>query len=431
MGTKGERRKNKPGRGMEMGLHSLEMGLALFFCMVTDGLRADLPALLVTESGKRVQSVAEWEKTRRPEILKLFQSCVFGRRPVERPANLWFEQDGDAVGMISGRAIRKKVRIRYRGAGGEGLIRLTAFIPKSDRPAPAFVLICNRDPKKNIDPDRNEKSQFWPVEEIISRGYAALAFFNGDVGPDCYNGFTNGVHAVFQPNPAVRKPDSWGTLSGWAWGASRVMDWIETEPLLDKTHVAVIGHSRGGKTALWCGATDRRFALTISNDSGCGGAKLNRMDLPQSEQIGQITRSFPHWFCKNFSTYANHKDALPVDQHELIALMAPRLVYVASASQDKWAGPPGEFRSCQLASPVWELYGKKGLAGDAFPLPGTSLQEGCIGYHLREGKHDLLLYDWERYMDFADRHGFKKAARAGYAVRPPLAGTRTGSRSTP
>jgi hypothetical protein len=203
----------------------------------------------------------------------------------------------------------------------------------------------------------------------------------------------------------VRTADSWGTIAAWAWGASRVMDWIETEKLIDAAHVGVVGHSRGGKTALWCGATDSRFALTISNNSGCGGAKLNRMDLPKSESIARITKVFPHWFCSTFTQYGTNLDALPVDQHMLIALMAPRLAYVASATQDHWAGPPGEFQSCVLASPVWKLYGKEGLVGNAFPSADTPLHGGgSVGYHLRTGKHDLTIYDWERYMDFADKH---------------------------
>jgi hypothetical protein len=363
-----------------------------------------IPALLTTAGGKDVKTADEWEKIRRPELLGLFVENEFGKRPVERPDTLRFEKDGEDVTMLDGKAIRKKVFIIYRGPGGEGRIRLTAFIPKSAKPAPAFVLICNRDPEKDIDPERKIKSPFWPVEEIVGRGYAALAFFNGDVAPDQWTGFTNGVHAVFQPGAKARKADSWATISGWAWGASRVMDWIETEPTIDKARVAIIGHSRGGKTALWCGATDTRFALTISNDSGCGGAKLNRMDLPKSEHIAQITKGFPHWFCTNYLKYAGHEDELPMDQHELLALMAPRLLCVGSATEDAWAGQPGEFRSCQLATPAWELYGKKGLVGEKFPAPDTPLNEGCIGYHVRTGKHDLALPDWQCYMDFADRH---------------------------
>jgi hypothetical protein len=363
----------------------------------------ELPDVLRTAAGQRVDSAANWEQVRRPEVLELFKTQVYGRNPVGRPDTLRVECVDNGTARMDGQALRKRVVLRYTGPGGEGAIRVTAFIPKAAKPAPAFLLICNR-PEKNIDPERLEKSPFWPAEELVARGYAALAFYNGDVDPDTNDGFTNGVHGVFQPDPSARQPDAWGTLAAWAWGASRVMDWIETEPLLDARHVAVVGHSRGGKTALWSGATDTRFALTISNDSGCGGAKLNRMDLPKSESIARITKVFPYWFCENFVKYRDNESALPLDQHMLIALIAPRLAYVASASLDDWAGQPGEFRSCQLASPVWPLYGLKGLVGDAFPPPDTPLHEGCVGYHLRTGKHDLTLYDWQRYMDFADKH---------------------------
>jgi hypothetical protein len=367
------------------------------------GAGTDVPDVLKTLSGKTVDSAAVWESERRPEVFELFKTHVYGRNPVERPDTLRFEQIEPDKEMMDGAALRKRVRICYSGPGGEGGFALTAFIPKSVKPAPAFLLICNRDPVKNIDPDRVEKSTFWPAEEIVARGYAALAFFNGDIDPDRHDGFTNGVHGVFQPDPSVRGDDAWGTIAAWAWGASRVMDWIETEPLINAARVAVVGHSRGGKTALWCGASDTRFALTISNNSGCGGAKLNRMSLPRSESIAIINKALPHWFCTNFKQYGADEGALPVDQHMLVALMAPRLVYVASATFDDWAGQPGEFRSCELASPVWRLYRNQGLVG-VWPPPDTPMHEGRIGYHLRSGKHNLELYDWERFMDFADRH---------------------------
>ena len=365
---------------------------------------AEVPDVLKTVAGQPVTTSVAWEQVRRPEVLELFKAQVFGRNPVERPDTLRFEPLEADKQMVDGKALRKRVNIRYTGPGGSGCIELTAFIPKTAKPAPAFVLICNRSSAKNIDPDRVDKNPFFPVEELVARGYAALAYYNGDVDPDDFDGFTNGVHGVFQPDPKVRTADSWGTLAAWAWGASRVMDWIETQPTIDRARVGVVGHSRGGKTALWCGASDPRFALTVSNDSGCGGAKLNRMDLPKSEGIARINKVFPHWFCGNYKQYGDNEAALPVDQHMLIALIAPRLAYVASASLDDWAGQPGEFRSCVLASPVWQLYGLKGLVGDTFPAPDTPLQEGRIGYHLRTGKHDLSLYDWQRYMDFADKH---------------------------
>lgn len=382
--------------------HAMAMSLLVVGTAVMGA--SEIPDVLKMADGTPVTSVEAWEVKRRPEVLELFKAHVFGRNPVERPKNLRFESLGPDREMMDSKAIRKRVAICYKGPGGEGRIAVTAFIPKGDKPVPAFVLICNRSPDVHIDPDRVAKSPFWPAEQLIARGYAAVAFYNGDVDPDTFDGFTNGVHGVFQPDPALRKPDTWGTIAAWAWGASRVMDWIESEKMIDRTHVAVIGHSRGGKTALWCGATDQRFALTISNNSGCGGAKLNRLKLPKSESIARITKVFPHWFCSNFKKYGTGLDALPVDQHMLVALLAPRLVYVASASLDDWAGQPGEFRSCVLASPVWKLYGKEGLVGTTFPAPDTPLQAGNVGYHLRTGKHDLALYDWERYMDFADKH---------------------------
>jgi hypothetical protein len=387
---------------------SLLSGVLIVGCTLTHA--AGIPDVLRTAAGEKIASPARWETERRPEVLELFKTHVYGRNPVGRPESLRFAADAGTE-MLSGRALRKKILITYSGPGGKGEIRVTAFIPKATKPAPAFLLICNRSPEKNLDPERLVKSPFWPVEELVVRGYAALAFYNGDVDPDTYDGFTNGVHGVFQPDPSVRQPDAWGTIAAWAWGASRVMDWIETEPLLDRTRVAVAGHSRGGKTALWCGANDTRFALTISNDSGCGGAKLNRMDLPKAESIARINKALPHWFCANFKQYGDNEESLPLDQHMLVALLAPRLAYVASASEDDWAGQPGEFRSCVLASPVWQLYGLTGLAGDTFPPPDKPLQEGRVGYHLRSGKHDLTVYDWQRYMDFADRHWGSSGSR--------------------
>jgi len=365
---------------------------------------SEIPELLKMADGRPVTSVAAWEAQRRPEVLELFKTYMYGRNPVERPAGLRFDPLGEDTEMSDGKVVRKGVAIGYQGPGGTGRINVVAFIPKREQPVPVFVLISHRALEKRLDPGGVEQNPFWPVEKIVARGYAAVAFYVGDVDPDAFDGFTNGVHGVFQPDPKARMPDAWGSLAAWAWGASRVMDWIEQEKKLDAAHVAIVGHSRAGKTALWCGATDPRFALTISNESGCGGAKLNRMELPRSESIARITKTFPHWFGSTFARYGEDLAALPVDQHLLIALIAPRLAYVASASEDAWAGQPGEFQSCVLASPAWTLYGKKGLVGNTFPPVDTPLQDGNIGYHLRTGKHDLTVYDWERYMDFADRH---------------------------
>jgi len=346
----------------------------------------------------------------RKATVAFFAEHEYGVRPVERPPHLAFEaEEPDAV-VMDGAAVRKRVRVTYGGKYGTNSFVVTAFVPaKVKSPAPAFLLICNRDPAENIDPTRTKKSGFWPAEEIVRRGYAAIAFYNGDIAPDRNTGNTVGVFACFEDvNEKYRPLNRWGTISAWAWGASRVMDWVETEPTLDARHVAVVGHSRGGKTALWTAATDVRFAMACVNNSGCSGAKLNRMELPKSEHIVDIFRTFPFWFCPRYTEAVNRDTEVPWDQHQLLATVAPRLLCVASATEDHWAGQRGEFESCRLASPAWEAVGKKGLCTDAFPKPDAPIQAGDVSYHLRTGKHDLSSYDWGVYMDFADKHGWTK-----------------------
>ena len=374
----------------------------------------DVPELMRTAKGVEVKTVADWEKVRRPELFDIFMLNEYGVRPAaaEDRSRVSFKVT-DASEAMDGKAIRKLVKITYKGPCGTLTFPATAFIPKSAKPAPAFLLICNRSAKTNggknpIDPTRAVKSTFWPAEEIVARGYAAITFFNGDVAPDekrarCRRGVFPCVEDVKK-----RNAESWATLSAWAWGASRVMDWIETEPLIDASRVAVVGHSRGGKTALLAGVTDKRFAMACSNDSGCSGAKLNHIDLPASEHISQIIKNFPHWFCRNYAKYIGKEMTMPFDQHEFIALVAPRLVAIASATEDSWAGQRGEWFAGRLASPAWELYGKKGLVESVYPEPEKPQQTGCISYHLRTGKHNLTDYDWKCYMDFADRHGWTK-----------------------
>lgn len=362
-----------------------------------------LPDPLTTTNGTKVTSAEMWQRIRRPEILELFRTHVYGRAPVGRPDGLKFEVWESVAGVMQGAATRKQVRISYRGPGGEGGINLVLFVPAKVKPAPCFVLICNRG-ATNIDPTRVLKSAFWPAERIIARGYAAAAFLNSDVDPDQHDGFTNGVHGLFDPRGVKRPPDAWGTLAAWAWGASRVMDYLVSDKDIDSERVAVIGHSRGGKTALWAGAEDERFAFVISNDSGCGGAALARRRQPKAETIAAINSRFPHWFCENYRRYGNREGDLPVDQHLLAALIAPRLLCIGSASEDLWADPEGEFLSGMAASCVYELFGVEGLKAEGWPPPESPRHEGRIGYHLRPGRHGLTEYDWECYLDFADRH---------------------------
>ena len=332
----------------------------------------------------------------RAETLSWFLSNEYGVRPAaaDKP-HVAFAPLGPDVVMMDGVAVRTRVQIKTAETYGTNAFAVTAFLPATARgPIPAFLLICNRDPGENIDPARERRTEFWPAEEIVRRGYAAIAFYNGDVAPDCAVGNSEGVFACYEDVAAWRKScfrphDAWGTLSAWAWGASRVMDWIVREPRIDAARVAVVGHSRGGKTALLAAVTDTRFAMACVNNSGCSGAKVNRLDLPQSESIAAITRSFPYWFCSNYRMWVNRDKEMPYDQHQFLALMAPRLVAVGSAADDAWAGPAGEDARCRLARADCDDPRK-------------------VHYHIRPGGHGLTLVDWTAYLDFADRQGWHR-----------------------
>lgn len=371
-----------------------------------------VPELMKTSKGEKVITVEQWEKVRAPELLALFEREEYGRRPAaaNERGRVSFEVY-DVCDALDGKAVRKLVRATYKGPNGNFSFPFTAYIPKTataECPAPAFVLATNI--KRGIlDEKQGLSTVLWPVEEIVARGYATAAFRLDMVAADRRGaGFSQGIFPAVQ-NENERDGESWATLSAWAWADSRLLDWMETEPLINAKRVAVVGHSRGGKTAILAGVTDKRFAMVCSNNSGCSGAKLNHVELPKSESIRRILKSFPYWFCGNYRKYAGKEMTMDFDQHELLALIAPRLLCIASATEDHWAGQRGEWWSAKHASPAWELYGEKGLVADSFPSPDSPQQEGCISYHLRTGKHFLAPYDWHCFMDFADRHGWRSA----------------------
>lgn len=380
----------------------------VFFAGIV-GLKAgdgDLPDLFRLENGQTVTNVQMWQNERRPEILDLFRENIYGKVAEAATTNaLKFKMTKRVMGAMSGKADLKQVEISFIGPRGTGTIHLTLFVPTGAGPVPCFVLICNRDPK-NIDPTRQAKSDYWPAETIIDRGYAAAAFWNADVVPDETNAFNEGVFKVFDP-AGKRSPDAWGAIAAWAWGASRVMDYLQTDPDIDPQRIAVVGHSRGGKTALWAGASDERFAMAVSNESGSTGAALARHK--SGERIRDINERFPHWFCENYRRYNDHEELLPVDQHMLAALIAPRLLYIASAAGDAWSDPTNEFLAAVNAQPAYRLFGLQGLSGQVMPEVGHPLLDGHIGYHIRAGEHNLTAYDWEQFLNFADKH-LKKAA---------------------
>jgi hypothetical protein len=386
-----------------------------------------LPDPLTTSTGKKVTTPAEWRETRRAEILELFRANVYGRAPSDTGELTFdvFDKISDALG---GTAIRKQVAINIATAKGTLRVDLLLYLPRSaeQQPVPVLTLLnfhgnhtVNADrsiaiPKNiqqklgknasaptNPEEARGMSSSRFPVQEIIRRGYGLVTAFYGDIDPDFHDCFKNGIHPLFE-RPGERPPDAWAAVSAWSWGLSRIMDYLETDRYVDYSKVAVLGHSRLGKTALWAGAQDERFGIVISNDSGSTGAALARHK--KGETVAAINNSFPHWFCDNYKVYNNREDELPVDQHMLLSLIAPRPVYIASATEDLWADPHNEFLSAVHAEPVYRLFGLDGLSAKTMPPPDQPISHGYIAYHVRTGKHGLTPYDWACYMDYADKH---------------------------
>jgi hypothetical protein len=273
-------------------------------------------------------------------------------------------------------------------------------LPESWSPNnPDFGIEANR----AVAASRGVRAHRWPVETILRRGFALATVYSGDIDPDFDDGFRNGVHGLFPELSGERHgPSDWGTIAAWSWGLSRVLDAFNASDYeIDSRRVAVVGHSRMGKAALWAGACDERFAMVIANGSGCAGAALSRRRF--GERFIQLTESFPHWLCGRARSYVEAEDRLPVDQHQLLATIAPRPLYIASASEDLWADPRGEFEGLRAADPVFQLLAGKGFPQCEWPRPGETVI-GHTGYHLRPGEHDLTLHDWLRFLHFADCH---------------------------
>ena len=369
----------------------------------------ELPPLLMNDSN-RLAALKEWNEHRRDEVLHLFEEFVYGKTP-SQALKVRYEVVDIDQNALDGRATRKQVAI-FLGPS-EYRLDLLVYIPNGlASPAPGFLGLnfngnhtITNDPaviQTNQEKKRGSSAERWQLETLIDRGYALATMHRDQIDPDNYrHDFSDGIHPLFyEPQQTQPGPSDWGSIGAWAWALSRSLDFLETESLINSDRIAVIGHSRLGKTALWAGAQDTRFALVISNNSGCGGAALYRRCF--GERIHHMVKPIGYWFCRNHHQFQKKEQDLPVDQHMLLALIAPRPLYVASATQDRWADPKGEFLSAKHASPIYELFGCDALGGREMPGPDQPIHTQ-VGYHVRNGKHDITAYDWDQYLKFADQ----------------------------
>lgn len=426
--------------GYTMLLKQFPLIKRAIFLLVTSGLSywaiaqnnpADtsyiLPGVLQSQSGKKITTVKDWEQIRRPEILKLFEENVQGKTP-GNTIPLKFITTSINPSALNGTATRKQVRVYFSG-DDKYYMDILLYLPNNTpKPVPVFlglnfggnqaihadtgILISSRWFRYAQAPayvnhlateaSRGTQSSDWPVEKILAAGYGLATIYYGDLQPDSAGSVNAGIAPLFYKTGQTKpRDDEWGAIGVWAWGLRRAMDYLEADKLVDAKKVAVIGHSRLGKAAIWAGAQDKRFAIVISNNSGEGGAAITRRKY--GETITAMNNAFPHWFSAMFKKYNDRENELPVDFHELLALVAPRPLYVASASEDQWADPAGEYLSAWHATPVYALYGLKGLDTNTPPGINQPVGNAAIGYHLRDGKHAMTVYDWEQYIRFADR----------------------------
>jgi hypothetical protein len=388
-------------------------------------VRPELPDPLVLFNGERVTSKEQWLRQRRPELKELFQHYMYGKLPAA-PAKLDAKVEREDRQAFHGKATLKEVTIAF-GPPEVPRIHLLLVVP-NQRPGPAPVFVglnfCGnhalvKDPavrlptvwmydrypgvEKNraTDAGRGSQTDVWELEQSVDRGYAVATFYSGDIDPDRPD-VREGIQPHFLKQGLTQAgPHAWGTIAAWAWGLHRAVDYLCTDKDLDKERIAVVGHSRLGKTALLAAAFDERIALAIPLQAGCGGTAPSRGKI--GESVKRINDSFPHWFNGTFKEFNNLPDRLPFDQHSLVALVAPRPVLFSNAVEDTWANPEGQFQVLQAADPVYRFLGVEGLAASQMPEPGK-LVASRLGYYIRPGKHSMTREDWKIFLDFADRH---------------------------
>ncbi|HYO84114.1 MAG TPA: acetylxylan esterase [Bryobacteraceae bacterium] len=383
-----------------------------------------LPDPLIFADGKPVRSAEDW-KRRRIEILRLFEENVYGRSP-QAPPKLDYEvieQDGQALG---GKATRKQVQIRYSSNPDAPKQNLLLYVPAAAaarKPVPVILTVSfygnhavSADPairlgtlwnpktreRQPADPNTRGSMKGFSLEDLLARGYALATFYYQDIEPDFEGGDKHGIRPLLtKGEPAA---NGWGAIGAWAYAVSRAIDFLEKQSDIDSKRIAVLGHSRLGKTALWAAAQDPRIALVIANQAGEGGASLARRNY--GETLADLNKRFPYWFTPNFGKFAERPSELPVDMHELVALIAPRPVYITGAEDDQWADPKGEFLSLVGAGPVYRLLGQQDLGTNIMPGLNQPIHR-TLGFHYRNGKHEVNAYDWEQFLKFTDMHFMK------------------------
>ena len=374
----------------------------------------NIPELLMAKNGNTITSVKQWEKIRRPEIQALVETEMYGKVPGElkiSEINL-LDQDDQA---LNGKAIRKQIKLTFRGNQKELSVELLMYLPKGKKSYPTFLgynfggnHTVYKDTAIHIAKEwngaarpRGVETANWEVERLINAGCGVATMYYWDIAPDKED-FSFGIYPLlYTQEQKAPAENEWGSLAAWAWGLSRALDYLKTDKQVDGNKVIVIGHSRLGKAALWAGARDQRFAAIISNNSGCGGASIYREKA--GETLLKMNNRFPRWTAVNFKKYTENESLLPFDQHMVLAMVAPRPLYVASASEDAWADPKNEYKSALLATEVYKLYGLKGIDSPVFPALNTPVG-ATVSYHIRNGKHDILAYDWDEYIAFAKKY---------------------------
>jgi hypothetical protein len=389
-----------------------------------------LPPLLVARDGTPIRTPEQWIAKRRPEIMKLYEDNVYGHVPAWRPENMRFMVVEESPNALGGTAHRKQVEIRFSSDPNSPVLHLLLYTPANakgrvpvflclhfsgnwaitDDPGVRLYELWDRREQKRVMPAADVKrgtSKEWNVPLVLERGYGVAAINYSDIEPDpadkdapTWQGSPLGVRALLRPaGEPLDAPDAWGDISAWAWGMSRGLDYLLTDHQVDPRNVIAVGQSRLGKTVLWAGAQDERFAMVVASCSGEGGAALSRRDY--GENVDNMTTTYLYQFSGNFKRFYKHWDDLPVDAHMLISLIAPRPLFLNTGTEDQWSDPKGEFLGAQAASPAYELFGKKGLADVTMPPPDTPVFRD-IAFHEHTGRHAILATDWKAFLDFAD-----------------------------